>query len=49
MPLLFCAVPTGPTAPDLQALAVLLGASLVFLLFTTWVFKRLEPNFAKVI
>jgi lipopolysaccharide transport system permease protein len=40
---------TMPTTPDLQALAVLLLASLVFLVLTTWVFKRLEPNFAKVI
>jgi lipopolysaccharide transport system permease protein len=41
--------PTGPTSPDVQALVVLLLASIVFLLFTTFVFKRLEPNFAKVI
>ena len=33
----------------LVAGTVLLGARLVFLLFTRWVFKRLEPNFAKVI
>src|SRR5207249_204918 len=42
-------VPGPPTTPDFQALAVLLAASFVFLLFTTWIFKRLEPNFAKVI
>jgi len=40
---------TGPSSPDLQALVVLLLGSLVFLVFTTFVFKRLEPNFAKVI
>ena len=39
--------PSGP--PDMQLLAILLVASTVFLAFTTMVFKRLEPNFAKVI
>ena len=38
-----------PGLPDFASLAVLLVASLVFLAFTTFVFKRLEPNFAKVI
>ena len=42
-------VPSGPAAPDLQALAVLMIGSLAFLVFTTFVFKRLEPNFAKVV
>ena len=41
------APPSGP--PNMQLLAILLVASLVFLAFTTMVFKRLEPNFAKVI
>ena len=41
--------PTGPSSPDLQALIVLLLGSLAFLVFSTFVFKRLEPNFAKVI
>ncbi len=42
---------TGPPSglPDMRALAVLLVASLGLLAFTTYVFKRLEPNFAKVI
>jgi len=39
--------PSGP--PNMQLLAILLVASTVFLAFTTMVFKRLEPNFAKVI
>ena len=38
-----------PGLPDFASLAFLLVASLVFLTFTTYVFKRLEPNFAKVI
>ena len=42
--------PVGPPGfPDFASLAVLLVASVVFLAFTTYVFKRLEPNFAKVI
>jgi ABC-type polysaccharide/polyol phosphate export permease len=39
--------PHGP--PNLTSLAVLLVASTIFLAFTTIIFKRLEPNFAKVI
>jgi ABC-type polysaccharide/polyol phosphate export permease len=39
--------PNGP--PDLSSLAVLLVASLGLLAVTTYIFKRLEPNFAKVI
>ena len=39
--------PSGP--PNMQLLGILLVASLVFLAFTTMVFKRLEPNFAKVV
>jgi ABC-type polysaccharide/polyol phosphate export permease len=39
--------PNGP--PNMQALAALLVASIIFLAFTTMVFKRLEPNFAKVV
>jgi len=39
--------PPGP--PDMASLAVLLVASIGFLALTTYVFKRLEPNFAKVI
>ncbi len=41
------APPSGP--PNMPALAVLLVASTIFLALTTMVFKRLEPNFAKVI
>jgi homopolymeric O-antigen transport system permease protein len=42
--------PAGhPMLPDFRALAVLLAVSAVFLLLTTITFKRLEPNFAKVI
>jgi len=41
------APPSGP--PDMTALAVLLVASTMFLALTTMVFKRLEPNFAKII
>ncbi|HEV8401426.1 MAG TPA: hypothetical protein VGQ31_00175 [Candidatus Limnocylindrales bacterium] len=41
------AKPDGP--PNMELLAILLVASVVFLAFTTMVFKRLEPNFAKVI
>jgi ABC-type polysaccharide/polyol phosphate export permease len=39
--------PNGP--PNLGSLAILLVASIVFLGLTTIVFKRLEPNFAKII
>jgi ABC-type polysaccharide/polyol phosphate export permease len=39
--------PTGP--PNLVSLAILLVASTIFLACTTVIFKRLEPNFAKVI
>jgi homopolymeric O-antigen transport system permease protein len=38
-----------PGLPNFASLAFLLVASLVFLTFTTYIFKRLEPNFAKVI
>ena len=38
-----------PGLPDFRALAGLLVASLVFLAVTTYIFKRLEPNFAKVV
>ena len=42
--------PTSPpAAPDFASLATLLVASLGFLALTTIVFKRLEPNFAKVV
>jgi ABC-type polysaccharide/polyol phosphate export permease len=37
----------GP--PDFRSLAILLVASTIFLALTTIVFKRLEPNFAKVV
>jgi ABC-type polysaccharide/polyol phosphate export permease len=39
----------SPTLPDFRSLAALLVASIVLLAFTTYAFKRLEPNFAKVI
>ena len=38
-----------PGLPNFASLAFLLVASVVFLAFTTYVFKRLESNFAKVI
>ena len=38
-----------PGPPNLASLAVLLVASTTFLAVTTIVFKRLEPNFAKVL
>jgi homopolymeric O-antigen transport system permease protein len=38
-----------PGFPDFTSLALLLVGSVVFLAFTTYVFKRLEPNFAKVL
>jgi ABC-type polysaccharide/polyol phosphate export permease len=42
--------PDGPpTAPDWASLAILAVASTVFLALATVVFKRLEPNFAKVL
>jgi len=42
--------PTGPpSAPDMAALTGLLVASIGFLALTTYIFKRLEPNFAKII
>ncbi|MEO8438205.1 MAG: hypothetical protein ABI562_07065, partial [Chloroflexota bacterium] len=42
--------PAGPPGlPDFASLAALLVASLILLALTTIVFKRLEPNFAKVI
>ena len=37
------------TAPHWSALLILLGASTVFLALATLLFKRLEPNFAKVL
>jgi ABC-type polysaccharide/polyol phosphate export permease len=39
----------GPGFPNFAALAALLVASLILLALTTIIFKRLEPNFAKVI
>ena len=39
--------PVGP--PNMASLAVLLVASTILLAFATIVFKRLEPNFAKVV
>jgi ABC-type polysaccharide/polyol phosphate export permease len=39
----------SPGLPDFVSLVGLLIASLFLLAFTTYVFKRLEPNFAKVI
>jgi ABC-type polysaccharide/polyol phosphate export permease len=40
---------TQPAPPNWGALAFLTVASVVFLALTTVVFKRLEPNFAKVL
>jgi lipopolysaccharide transport system permease protein len=41
---------TGPPeAPNLASLAILLVASTILLALTTILFKRLEPNFAKVV
>ena len=39
----------SPGPPDFRSLAALLVASIILLAFTTYAFKRLEPNFAKVI
>jgi len=39
----------SPGFPDFRSLGALLAASIVLLAFTTYAFKRLEPNFAKVI
>jgi ABC-type polysaccharide/polyol phosphate export permease len=41
--------PAPPTTPDWASLAILLVASLGLLAIATVVFKRLEPNFAKVL
>jgi ABC-type polysaccharide/polyol phosphate export permease len=41
------APPSGP--PDMRALAGLLVASVIFLVVAMFAFKRLEPNFAKVV
>ena len=38
-----------PTMPDWGSLAGLLGVSLVILLVATFVFKRVEPTFAKIV
>ena len=38
-----------PGFPDWSSLAILLVASVLLLAVTTVVFKRLEPNFAKVL
>jgi hypothetical protein len=38
-----------PTGPNLLALAALLGVGIVLLALATILFKRLEPNFAKVL
>jgi ABC-type polysaccharide/polyol phosphate export permease len=40
---------SGPLPPNWAALAALLLGSIVFLGITTVIFKRLEPNFAKVL
>jgi ABC-type polysaccharide/polyol phosphate export permease len=39
----------APGLPDFRSLGVLLIASILLLAFTTFAFKRLEPNFAKVV
>jgi ABC-type polysaccharide/polyol phosphate export permease len=39
----------GPMMPNWTSLAILLAASLVLVAFGIYVFKRLEPNFAKVL
>jgi ABC-type polysaccharide/polyol phosphate export permease len=39
----------SPGLPDFRSLAALLAASLILLALTTVAFKRLEPNFAKVL
>jgi ABC-type polysaccharide/polyol phosphate export permease len=39
----------GPMPPDWFGLFVLLLASALFLAFAGMIFKRLEPNFAKVL
>ena len=45
-----CSWPDGPpTTPDWAALALLGVGSIVFLAVAVVVFKRLEPNFAKVL
>ena len=41
--------PTSPAAPNWGALLALLVASVILLGLATVVFKRLEPNFAKVL
>jgi len=38
-----------PTSPDLTLLVALLGASLVFVVLATLFFKRVEPEFAKLL
>lgn len=38
-----------PTAPDLEALAILFAIAVVLLVLGTYFFKRLEPAFAKVL
>jgi ABC-type polysaccharide/polyol phosphate export permease len=43
------AVIYGSTTPDWLGLAKLLAASLVLLGVCTWIFKRVEPSFAKVL
>jgi lipopolysaccharide transport system permease protein/teichoic acid transport system permease protein len=40
---------SAPIPPDLLALGIVLVMSLALLAFGTWVFKRLEPAFAKVL
>ncbi len=40
---------SGPFAPDLAALLILLGVSVLLLFVTTVVFKRAETSFAKVL
>ena len=41
--------PGPPTMPNLLSLGILFVVSLVLIAFGTYVFKRLEPNFAKVL
>ena len=40
---------TEATLPDFQMLAVIFASGLVFIVIGTLIFKRLEPNFTKVL
>lgn len=40
---------SGPILPDWGPLLILLGVSTVFLVLSTWIFKRAETSFAKVL